>query len=63
MSVAAERAKIDEWKEWQTKKVAFVIAPDSCPVCISLEGEYDIGNAPVPGADTHPRCRCTLAPR
>ena len=63
MSVAAERAKIDEWKEWQTKKVTFVIAPDSCPVCISLEGEYDIGNAPVPGTDTHPRCRCTLAPR
>lgn len=62
MSVAAERAKLDEWKQWKIKMIEFVIAPDACPICLGLVGEYKIGNAPIPGLDTHPRCRCSLIP-
>jgi SPP1 gp7 family putative phage head morphogenesis protein len=59
---AAERAKLDEWGAWGIKKVRFVPAPDACPICISLAGEYDIDKCPVPGTGTHPRCRCSIVP-
>jgi SPP1 gp7 family putative phage head morphogenesis protein len=62
MSMAAERAKLDEWGEWDIKKVEFTPAPDACAVCFSLAGDYDIGSSPVPVADTHPRCRCSIRP-
>lgn len=62
MSSAAERAKLDEWKEWKVKKVEFVPAPDGCPFCMSLRGIYDIGKCPIPGTGTHPRCRCSTRP-
>jgi hypothetical protein len=62
MSMAAEKAKLDEWKEWNIEKVEFTPAPDACPICFSVAGEYDIGSCPVPVDDTHPRCRCSTKP-
>jgi SPP1 gp7 family putative phage head morphogenesis protein len=62
MSAAAEQAKLDEWNEWGVKKVQFVPAPDACPFCFSIAGEYPVGQCPVPGTDTHPRCRCSIIP-
>jgi len=62
MTMAAETAKLDEWKEWKVKKVEFFPAPDGCSICMALAGEYPIDTCPVPGRDTHPRCRCTTRP-
>lgn len=62
MSMAAERAKLDEWAEWKVKQVEFTPAPDACAICISLAGDYPIAKAPVPVKDTHPRCRCSTRP-
>lgn len=62
LSMAAERAKLDEWKEWNIKRVEFVPAPDACPICIALAGEYEIDKCPLPVRDTHPRCRCSIRP-
>jgi len=62
MSSAAEQAKLDEWAEWGIKKVRFVPAPDGCPICFSLAGEYTSGQCPIPGTGTHPRCRCSIVP-
>jgi SPP1 gp7 family putative phage head morphogenesis protein len=62
MGMAAEEAKIHEWMEWEVKRVEFVPAPDACPLCASLAGEYDIDKVPLPGRDTHPRCRCSTRP-
>ena len=60
--MAAEKAKLDEWAEWKIEKVEFVPAPDACPICFSLAGDYDIGDCPVPVDDTHPNCRCSIRP-
>ena len=60
MSMAAERAKLDEWAEWDVKRVEFKPAPDACPICLAVAGDYDIGVCPVPIEDTHPRCRCSI---
>jgi SAM-dependent methyltransferase len=62
MTMAAERAKLDEWKQWKVEMVEFVPAPDGCPICFALAGVYPIGSCPVPGRDTHPRCRCGTRP-
>jgi len=62
LTMAAEQAKLDEWKAWDVRRVEFRPAPDACPLCASLAGEYDIDKAPLPGRDTHPRCRCSLRP-
>ncbi len=62
MSMAAEKAKLEEWKAWDIKEVHFSPAPDACPQCQSLEGDYPIDEAPIPVRDTHPRCRCALRP-
>jgi hypothetical protein len=62
MSTAAELAKVDEWSQWDVKRVDFVPAPDACPICIALAGTYDIDKVPIPGRDTHPRDRCSLRP-
>jgi hypothetical protein len=62
MGMAAESAKIDEWKQCEIKRVEFVCAPDACPICLALAGEYDIDKAPIPGKSTHPRDRCSLRP-
>lgn len=61
MSMAAERAKIDEAKANNIGKMEFVVAPDACSICQSLAGEYEIDQVPVPVRDTHPRCYCTTA--
>lgn len=61
MSMAAENAKIDEWEAWGVRKVRFAPAPDGCPICMALAGDYDIGEAPVPVEATHPRCRCSIS--
>lgn len=62
MSMAAEKAKLDEWEAWEVKRVEFTPAPDACPICFSVAGDYDIGSCPVPGESTHPRCRCSIRP-
>ena len=58
LSMAAERAKLDEWRAEGVEMIEFVPAPDACPICEALAGEYPVAVAPVPGRDTHPRCRC-----
>jgi hypothetical protein len=62
MTMAAERAKLDEWAERKIERVEFVPAPDGCDLCESLADEYDISDCPIPGNDTHPRCRCSTRP-
>ncbi len=62
MSMAAENAKLDEWQQWNVKRVEFTPAPDACAICVALAGDYDISKAPVPVQDTHPRCRCSIRP-
>jgi hypothetical protein len=62
MTMSAESAKIDEWRQWKVTRVEFVPAPDACPICLALAGEYDINGCPIPGKDTHPRDRCSTHP-
>lgn len=59
MSMAAEQAKLDEWAEWDVKTGVFAPAPDACPICMALAGEYELAEMPLPVRDTHPRCRCS----
>lgn len=60
MAAAAERAKEEELKAGEVKKVDFFPAPDACPTCLALAGEYKISD--VPHRPVHPRCRCTIRP-
>ncbi|NOQ51721.1 MAG: hypothetical protein GQ578_05850 [Desulfuromonadaceae bacterium] len=62
LSMAAERAKIEEWGAWGIKMVEFTPGPDACSICMALAGDYKIEEAPIPVQDTHPRCRCALRP-
>lgn len=62
LSMAAERAKEEEWKAWGVETMDFVPGPDACSLCVSLAGEYEIEECPLPVADTHPRCRCARRP-
>jgi hypothetical protein len=62
MSLAAERAKGDEWQAWGVETMDFVPGPDACSICVALAGEYKIEECPLPVADTHPRCRCARRP-
>ncbi len=62
LSMAAERAKGEEWKAWGVGTLDFAPAPDACPACLALAGEYDIDECPLPVIDTHPRCRCARRP-
>lgn len=62
MSMAAETAKLDEWEERDVKMVEFAPAPDACPICMALAGDYPIASCPVAVRDTHPRCRCSTRP-
>lgn len=62
MTVAAETGKVEEWKENEIKTVIFVPAPDTDATCAAFAGEHPIDKAPIPGIDTHPRCRCALRP-
>jgi hypothetical protein len=62
MSMAAEKAKLNEWSAWKVKEVEFTPAPDACSICFAVKGVYKIGECPLPVADTHPRCRCSIRP-
>ncbi len=62
MSLAAERAKVDEWGARNIQMLEFTPAPDACEICVALAGDYPINSAPIPVQDTHPRCRCALRP-
>jgi SPP1 gp7 family putative phage head morphogenesis protein len=60
MALAAETAKTDEWAAYGVKMVEFYPAPDACPICQSLKGNYALKKCPqIP---IHPRCRCTKRP-
>lgn len=54
MTLAAERAKIKEWKAEGVKTLRFITAPDACPKCAALAGDYPVDKCPLPCADTHP---------
>lgn len=60
MALAAETAKSNEWKQHGIKMVDFVPAPDACPICLALAGEYKL--ASCPSIPVHPRCRCSKRP-
>ena len=62
LSMAAERAKGEEWKAWGVETMDFMPGPDACSICVALKGEYPIDDCPLPVADTHPRCRCARRP-
>jgi hypothetical protein len=62
LAIAAEKAKLAEWAEWDVAIVEFVPAPDACPICFNLGGDYAIAETPVPVIDTHPYCRCSTRP-
>jgi SPP1 gp7 family putative phage head morphogenesis protein len=62
MAMAAETAKIDEFKAEGIARMHYYAAFDACPICLPLEGDYDINDVPLPVRDTHPRCYCTLGP-
>ncbi len=62
MAMSAERAKGDEFKAEGETRMGFYAAADACPLCRSLDGDYDIDDCPLPVADTHPRCYCTRGP-
>lgn len=62
MTLAAERAKKEEWRAWDVTQMEFDPAPDACSMCMALAGVYDIDECPVPVQDTHPRCRCSTMP-
>jgi hypothetical protein len=62
MTMAAELAKGDEWSAWGIERLEFVPAPDACPMCQALAGDYPIDQCPLPVRDTHPRCRCSRRP-
>ncbi len=62
MTLAAERAKKAEWLAREIARLDFVPAPDACRLCMSLAGEYETEECPVPVRDTHPRCRCATRP-
>ena len=60
VAFAAERGKLDEFREEGVKKIRFVAAGDACPLCKSLAKVYEADKVPLPVRDTHPRCYCTL---
>lgn len=62
MSIAAETAKGEEWEAWGVGTLDFFPAPDACPICQALKGEYPIRECPLPVIDTHPYCRCARRP-
>jgi SPP1 gp7 family putative phage head morphogenesis protein len=62
MIMAAEQAKIDEWRAWDVELVEYAPAPDACDLCQALRGEYAIDEVPRPVRDTHPYCRCSVRP-
>jgi len=62
LAMAAERAKLEEWGARELEMVEFTPAPDACPICMALAGDYPIEETPLPVRDTHPRCRCSTRP-
>lgn len=62
MTIAAETAKLDEFKEWEIETSEFTPAPDACSICTAVAGVYETKKCPVPVLDTHPRCRCSIRP-
>ncbi len=50
--------RLKNWAAKGVKRVVFAPAPDCCPKCDALRGEYEIEKAPVIGRDTHKDCRC-----
>ncbi|WP_305046345.1 hypothetical protein [Geoalkalibacter sp.] len=62
LSLAAENAKLEQWRAYGLKMVEFAPAPDACPLCVALAGDYEIAKVPLPVRDTHPRCRCATRP-
>jgi len=60
MALAAETAKSNEWQKRGVKTVSFVPAPDACPICLALRGDYKL--ADCPSIPVHPRCRCSKTP-
>jgi hypothetical protein len=60
ISIASSLHTLEEWKSWDIEYVEYFPAPDGCPQCMALAGQYHIDKCPIPGLDTHPKCRCTF---
>jgi SPP1 gp7 family putative phage head morphogenesis protein len=60
MALAAETAKTNEWQAYGVKMVEFYPAPDACPICLALRGDYKLAECPT--IPVHPRCRCSKRP-
>ncbi len=52
------RVHLKDWSKKGIKRVIFAPAPDCCPQCEALRGEYEIEKAPLVVRDTHEHCRC-----
>lgn len=61
-SVEVESDRLTDWGKWGTKMVEFSPAPDGCPLCMSLAGDYPVEKCPIPVLDTHLGCRCSIRP-
>lgn len=64
--VALNNGALTRYSQAGVKQVYWVSAGDdgrTCEECLMLDGQvFDLEDAPIPGTDTHPDCRCTLAP-
>lgn len=62
IAMVAEMATIDEFKAEGKKRMHYYAASDSCPICLRLEGDYNIEDVPLLVNETHPWCYFTLGP-
>lgn len=66
VAMAQVDGKLDLYAEEGVEEYEFWAAPDGCALCLRLaaEGPYRVSDpdAPRPVRDSHPNCRCSVAP-
>lgn len=66
IGMAQSRGKVDMYREAGITRVDYMTAQDErvSNICRTLAaaGPYDLEDAPIPVVDSHPQCRCTMAP-
>lgn len=62
IATANSQGKMDQYSDMDIEMYGWKRAGGACPVCIGLEqgGPYVVGKGPLPSADSHPWCRCTV---